>query len=357
MVNIVFIAGGTGGHLFPAIATIIEMQKRGHNTHLITDQRCAKYLTNYPNIAYSNYYSLSFGGGFFSKLAAVFVTIFSIFKILLFYFKFNPKKVVVFGGYTIFVGALVARLLNIELIIHEQNIVLGKANNFFVNYSSKIALTFGATLKIAKKHQNKTYIVGNPSQKDYLPLVRLDNYIKEQKIFTILVIGGSQGASIFAEIMPNIIKALVATNIKIKFKIIQQARKDDIIQISELYKKMAIDYTVKEFYTDITDKYLNSDLIISRAGSGSIMDLIQTSNVGILLPLPSAADQHQLKQAQYLSDKKAAICVEQNQYAEENIITLIQSLLDDVTLMQLYQKNIAKLKINATDNFIDLILR
>jgi UDP-N-acetylglucosamine--N-acetylmuramyl-(pentapeptide) pyrophosphoryl-undecaprenol N-acetylglucosamine transferase len=327
MVNIIFIAGGTGGHLFPAIATILELQKKGHNTYLITDQRCAGYLVNYPSIAHSIYYAHSSNGNIFKKLFAGFLTLFSIFRALLFYLKFKPNKIVVFGGYTIFAGAFAAMLMGIELILHEQNIVLGKANKFFLNYASKIALTFASTLTIAEKYKNKIFVTGNPTKKNDQILTRLDRYIKEHKFFTILVIGGSQGAKIFAEIIPIVVTKLKETKSEIRFKVIQQARRVDVSSIIALYKDMNIEYEIKEFFFAINEQYLAADLVISRSGSGSIMDLIQTSSAGILIPLPSSADQHQLLQAQFLSNQKAAICIEQNSDMQENLVRHIQLLI------------------------------
>ena len=356
MVNIVFIAGGTGGHLFPAISTIIKMQQMGHNTHLITDQRCVRYLINYPSIQYSNYYSIAFIDGIFKKLFALLLITISTIKALFFYLKFKPQKVVIFGGYTTLSGALAAKLLNIELIIHEQNIVLGRANNLFLKYASKIATTFEGTLKIDAKYKSLVFLVGNPSKQDALSLVPINSYIKEQKVFNILVVGGSQGASIFGKIMPNILSKLIQDNREIKFKITQQARKEDIKLLSKLYEDMSIEYNVQEFYVDVIDRYLAADLIISRAGSGSIMDLIHASNVGILVPLPSSADNHQLKQAEYLSNQKAAICIEQNLQLEENCINSIQTLLKNTELMESYQKNITQFKKDATSNLANLIL-
>jgi UDP-N-acetylglucosamine--N-acetylmuramyl-(pentapeptide) pyrophosphoryl-undecaprenol N-acetylglucosamine transferase len=355
MVKIVFIAGGTAGHLFPALATMSHLQDNGYECHLLTDQRCAHYLKSYPKISYSIIQAQSFSGSIYKKIIALCYSLCGIMKSYLFLRKYKASCAIAFGGYTMFAPSIACKLLNIKLLIHEQNIVLGQANLFFANYAYKIALGMAQVQNLPLTLAHKTIYVGNPIRKD---IILLNDYAIRAvaQMFHILIIGGSQGAKIFDDIIPQAIGKVIASLPHVKLKVTQQTSQERANELMQYYEDLKIEHNIQPFFERINDEYNEATIIISRSGASTLSEIITTGLPSILIPLPSSAHNHQRLQAEHLAQQKAAICVLQDTNIVDTLSRQISLLVEDRNLLLEYHSNIMKLRIDGRKNLANLLL-
>ncbi|MCF8463154.1 MAG: undecaprenyldiphospho-muramoylpentapeptide beta-N-acetylglucosaminyltransferase, partial [Rickettsiaceae bacterium] len=353
MVDIILAAGGTGGHLFPAIATMQKLQNRGLTIKLITDGRCLPYLKNDNNIDYQVFALKSLKGGVLYKLKWCLNSLIILFQLIFFYLQLKPRLVVGFGGYTSFLPLLAARILRIKVFIHEQNIFLGRANVFFLPYAKYLATSFQETTNIASKYKAKMVNTGNPVREKFDDIVKSAENFNNIDNFCILVIGGSQGASVFTRIMPKIL-ALVKDLGKIK--IIQQARKEDIASLQEQYKKLGIQYDIAEFFEDMVALYTSAHVVIARAGASTIAELVSIRQPNILVPLPSSTANHQRLQAEFMQKTGSSFCALEDLDIAEKISQHIKSMMQDSQILLKQHDNLSKLsQKNAAHSLSELI--
>ncbi len=231
MKTIFLIGGGTGGHLFSAIALGQELKERGYNIHLITDTRCKKYLTNSNydfNTHILNLDSLSSKG--LKKFWCYIKLALACIKSLKFIRQYSPCTLVAFGGYTTIPTLVAGIFFRIPIILHEQNSFLGHANYVFSRYAQFIAITFAKTINLDDRYKQKIIITGNPVRKE---LRSLPKRKFNSKPFQLIVTGGSQGAKIFSNLVPNAIKLLVTHHPNFKIKIIHQAAFKDVRRLKK----------------------------------------------------------------------------------------------------------------------------
>ena len=256
--KILLVAGGSGGHLFPALSIINSLKK--FNTVLLTDHRAERYVRN-TNINYKRIITARLKFNFFFILNLL-KLILSIFQNLIIITKHKPDLVIGFGGYTSIPSLIAAKLLRKKIIIHEQNAVMGKTNRLLSKFADVVATSFTYT----KYAPSSAVHTGIPLRKKG----------KIRKIYStkkrIFVVGGSQGAAIFSKIVPSSLEYLSKSLIK-KIVIVQQARIEDIKLLKNFYSNLGIKHEVKSFFEDIYFQYYNSDLVISRCGASTLAEI------------------------------------------------------------------------------------
>ncbi|MFY9589698.1 undecaprenyldiphospho-muramoylpentapeptide beta-N-acetylglucosaminyltransferase [Rickettsia endosymbiont of Halotydeus destructor] len=285
----------------------------------------------------------------------------------------KPSVVVGFGGYPVVSSMFAAMWLRIPIIIHEQNSYLGKVNKFFAKFATKIALSYEQTKNLTNISENKIVITGGIVRESIRNINRygvtksgeamtwqprglliksLDSVVKPRndKIFAsndtfrIFIFGGSQGARIFSELLPAGIKLLMQKHPKLKLHIVQQAASDDQAEIKKIYSKLNISYKLAEFFDDIAHQYQNTDLVISRAGASTIEELTYIGLPAILIPLPTAADNHQYYNAKLLEDAGAGWCMAQSDTSEEKLADKILMLIKNPGMLEQASQNLLKRK-------------
>jgi UDP-N-acetylglucosamine--N-acetylmuramyl-(pentapeptide) pyrophosphoryl-undecaprenol N-acetylglucosamine transferase len=309
--RIFVVGGGTGGHMFPAMALGQELSLRNYKVYLITDPRCSKYLTENVGLKVKIIKSQAPKTDLISRVQAAFYMTVGFIESLAFLLKARPKIVIGFGGYTMFPMLFAAQLLGVPIMLHEQNSFLGKANVFFANRAKAIALTFKDTSNIPDHCKDKLILTGNPVRKEIkdLKIVRDYNNID---VFRILIIGGSQGARFFSTLIPNAMRFLNKLAPNLKILVTQQAHKGDWIRLKKAYKRFGIESEIAEFFYDMPTKYTENHLAICRAGASTISEFISVQLPAIYLPLPSSANNHQLLNAQFIEKNKAGWYFEQS---------------------------------------------
>jgi len=210
--------------------------------------------------------------------------------------KFKPKIVIGFGGYTTFAPMIAAKVLGVKTIIHEQNSIMGRANRLLSIFVDKVAITYKNT-RLSKKGSIFTGIPIRNPKKTY-------HYNSKKKI--ILIIGGSQGAKVFSEIIPKIISKLDYTFLK-KISLVQQIKIEDKLKLTTNYNKLNIDCKLKPFFDDIYNEIFNSSIIICRCGSSTLAEIELFKKFCFLFPLPESMDNHQHLNA--IEFKKTNQCI------------------------------------------------
>ena len=347
MTKIFVVGGGTGGHLFPAIAAAEELIKRGYNVHLITDDRCVKYLKNHAYIKTHIINSSGFRDGLFGKITAVFKVLSAFFQTVGLFVHEKPKLVITFGGYVAFTPLLCASMLRIPSMLHEQNCFFGKVNRWFASRATKILLTFKATKNIPLKNDHKIIISGNPVR-DEISNIRAKKDFQANP-FRIAVIGGSQGAKVFSDLVPKAIEIAVAKQPKVKIAITQQVKVEDIEFIAAIYKKCDIDAKLSDFFYNMPEILAGAHLVIARSGASTIAELIALGCPAIFVPYPFAAEKHQHFNAEVIAKNGGGWCINQDVITAEILADRILLLENDRALLQKASKNLADLKMDAVN--------
>ncbi|MGL9725435.1 MAG: UDP-N-acetylglucosamine--N-acetylmuramyl-(pentapeptide) pyrophosphoryl-undecaprenol N-acetylglucosamine transferase [Wolbachia sp.] len=308
--DIILATGGTGGHIFPAIALAKTLKMQGYNCILFTDRKTER------NAHVESYVlPLSKPGNNKFFLLLVYSCILALYRIR----RLKPKLVIGFGGYASFSTLLAAKILSIPIILHEQNIILGRVNRFFFKGAKLIATSFPET-KYAEG--NKCIFTGN------FVNIRACNYFNIKKILNILVIAGSQGANFFDDAVSDIICNL-PIKIKKKIRVIQQCTKKNMDMIKDLYKRGGIKCELSKFFYNMESRLANAHLVISRAGATSISEITLAKRPAVYIPYPYSKDNHQFYNAKYIEDSGAAIIIEQNGEARKNLQELLIDLLNN----------------------------
>ncbi len=327
--HIVLAAGGTGGHVFPASAVMCELLRRGHEVTLITDSRGYQYRDQFEGIKILRVNSTTFSNlGLWGKLMALPHLISSVFdaRRLLENMRRTPGVVVGFGGYPSFPAIRAALSLNIPTCIHEQNAVLGRVNRYLAKSVDAIALSFEKTQKAKVEDYAQMVVTGNPVRQEIVELG--DKFypdIGEDRIFRILVIGGSQGASIFGEVVPQAISTLPRA-LQRRLQITQQCREEDIDRVREIYANTRIAVELSTFIADIPQCLEWAHLVIGRAGASTIAELTASGRAAILVPYPHATDNHQVENARDLVICGGAWLFNQKEFNAAELAKLLQRL-------------------------------
>ncbi len=299
--HIVLAAGGTGGHMFPALSLMEELLERGHRVTLVTDKRGLKYRKMFEGVKIYQVDSASFAGkGILGKIFSVPKIIGGIFEARSLLKMIKAGAVIGFGGYPSFPTIRAAISLGIPTCLHEQNAVLGKVNRYLAKSVDAVALSFEETKKV-NWHGNKfTAVTGNPVRGEIVEIG--DLYyptLGDDRIFRILVIGGSQGAKIFSEVVPQAISTLPRASQR-RLQITQQCREEDIDAVRELYADTKIAVELTTFIDDLPGCLRWAHLVVGRAGASTIAELTTAGRPGILVPYPFATDDHQTENAREL---------------------------------------------------------
>lgn len=354
--HFVLAAGGTGGHMLPAHAVAEELMARGHHVALITDERGAKI----PNIfAKAQVHVLPAGriqGGPLGWMRA--------FKSIMegramarrLYETFQPTAVVGFGGYPALPALLAAHKDRIPTAIHEQNAVMGRVNRLIAGRVTAIATAYPEVERLQDRYADKVHLVGNPVRDEVLAL-REEEFpaLTEESVFRVLVTGGSQGASILSEVVPAGL-GLLPLSLRRRLQVTQQCRADDIEQVRAAYKEMEIPADLSTYISDMPEKLGWSHLVIGRAGASTISELTVAGRPAILIPLPSAMDDHQTANVREMVARGGARAISQSKFTPVELARQMQKMaLEPGALQNAAKRAAACGRPNATRDLADLL--
>jgi len=338
--KIIFTAGGTGGHIFPAINLMRHFFSQGYEVILVTDIRGKKFIKNYPE--FKSYILLAgtiTNKSNLKKFLSIFVIIYSVIKSIIFLKREKPNLIFGFGGYVSFPISFSSIFFKIPLTIYENNMVLGRANKYLLRFSKIIFISKKILKYFPEKYASITYEVGPILEKE---IINYDNYNnKDNHNFNILVLGGSQGTEIFGKIIPKVIKMLKDKGLKIE--ITQQCLETQKNEIEDFYLKNNIKNYIFEFDKDILKLISSSNLAITRCGASTTAELACTQTPFIAVPLPHSIDNHQFLNAKYYENKGCCWILEQDNFSVENLFNLIIKISKNKKNLEEARDNLEKI--------------
>lgn len=319
--HIALAAGGTGGHLFPAVALARELLARGHGVTVLTDPRGAKFDAG---VQVRSVPATRLTGGLFAKLTGALMMLRGVLAAAWHLKRDRVDLLVGFGGYPSVAPVLAAKLLGVPVILHEQNAVLGRANVRLAKYAKLVATSFPEVAGLARKAQRLT---GNPVRAE-AAAARDQPYAPsaEDAPFCLLVFGGSQGASVFSEVVPAAC-ALLPENLRARLRVTQQARPEDLSQTEEAFRTLGVEAEVAPFFHDMPVRMAASHLVIARAGASTIAEVLVIGRPAVLVPYPHAMDDHQTANAQAVDEAGGAWLMPQVAFTPEALARRLETLL------------------------------
>ena len=313
-------AGGTGGHLFPAEALASVLTARGFTVDLATDERAARYAGHFPARELHVLPADTVRGRSAASLARTGVALVSgLVKGLALMGKLKPAAVVGFGGYPTVPPLLAASIMGVPSVVHEANGVMGRANRMLARRVSAIATGFPGLCADDRVLAAKTVWTGNPLRPAVLAAAALP-YDPPQPGGTlrVLVFGGSQGARVMSDVVPEAIERLDAA-LRERLDLVQQARPEDEERVRATYARLGVKAEVLPFFDDLPARMANAHLVIARSGAGTVAELSAIGRPALLVPLPHALDQDQAANARTMSDAGGAKTLRQVEFDPDRL--------------------------------------
>ena len=325
-------AGGTGGHMFPAEALARELIGRGWRVVLASDERGAAYAENFPAIERLSLEAATFKTGDPIGMARAAVKIgLGILQARRAFARLKPWAVIGFGGYPSYPALMAALGRKDVTIIHEQNSVLGRSNRQLVKKVDAVACAFPVLRMAPPELEGKVQVVGNPVRPDIRALYDVP-YPEIDKTIRILVTGGSQGAKILSETVPQAL-AMLPIILRINLHVEQQAREEQAANARTVYDLAEIDAEVAPFFNDMAQRLARAHIVIGRAGASTVCELAVAGKPSVLIPLRIAADDHQTWNAEVLKDAKAAIVIKEQDLTAQHLCDEIRSLIEGAEML------------------------
>ncbi len=332
--RIVIMAGGTGGHVFPALAVAQELQLRGWQVSWLGTHKGLESRVVPANGIEIDWLAVEGirGKGLSSKFSAVLKLIQACLQARRILKQRQPDVVLGMGGFVAGPGGLMAKLLGIPVVIHEQNRVPGTTNRLLVKLAAKTVLeAFPGSFP----QSVAAVATGNPLRSALVRRAAEDKFFQPARL-NVLVVGGSQGAKVLNENVPQALAGLPGVAIKHQTGSAMQS------QVAEQYQMLHQDAEVVAFIDDMAEAYHWADLIICRAGAMTVSEVAVFGLPAIFVPLQNAIDDHQTANARYLSDAGAALLLPQQQLSPANLRKLILDVIPQMNLMSQAAKRLAK---------------
>ncbi|MDA8771300.1 UDP-N-acetylglucosamine--N-acetylmuramyl-(pentapeptide) pyrophosphoryl-undecaprenol N-acetylglucosamine transferase [Candidatus Pelagibacter bacterium] len=330
--KILIATGGTGGHVFPAYSLAKYLINNNYKVKLTTDYRGLRYLKNCENLDLIKIPSSPLIKKNILKLIlSLFIIFFSILRSLILLSFNRPSIVFGMGGYSSFPVCIASAILKIKFVIYENNLIIGKANKYLLPFAKKIFVSYKDLEGIPNKFNNKILEIGNIVREEIINSKVEENVSSRFDNIKILILGGSQAAKVFAEKLPQIFEK--CKNFGMPIKVYQQCQSKQNNQLSDFYKKTKIDYEIFNFTDKIKDYYSKANLVITRSGASVLGELINIKIPFISIPLPTSADNHQLKNAIYYKKRGFGYIIAEEDINDQ-LYDLIKSIFKDKSLIR-----------------------
>ncbi len=322
---LIIAAGGTGGHMFPAQALAEAMIRKGWRVRLSTDARGARYAGGFPHVVeIRQVASATFSrGGMLAKLAVPFRILGGVMSATLAMLRDKPDVVVGFGGYPSIPALAGAWITRAPRMIHEQNGVLGRVNKLFAKKVDMVACgTWPTELPEGVAHEH----TGNPVRGAVLERAGAAYIAPGDYPMSLLVIGGSQGARILSDVVPEAVGRL-PEHLRQHLRVAQQARPEDQDRVISAYYGIGVNCEVEPFFRDIPRRLSEAQLVISRSGASSVADVSVIGRPAILVPYAAATADHQTANARGLVEAGGAIRIPESKFTPEALAEAIETVL------------------------------
>lgn len=319
--RVMVMAGGTGGHVFPALAVAAELRARGMEVFWLGNRNgfegrvVPEHGFPFENVTIQGLR----GNGLLRWLLAPFKLTMAMLQVLIVLLRKRPRVVLGMGGFVSGPGGLLASAVGIPLVIHEQNAIAGMTNRWLARWATRVAEAFPGSFGPSRQAR----LTGNPVRAEISaidpPALRM---AERAGPIRLLVLGGSQGAKVLNETLPQ---ALALLPMEQRPLVRHQAGKEMNQATSDAYRQAGVEAEVVPFFVDMAANYAWADLLVCRAGALTIAELAAAGVAAVLVPLPYAVDDHQTRNAGYLVDAGAALLLPQSQLTAQSLSGLLGS--------------------------------
>lgn len=323
-------AGGTGGHVFPSQALAEVLQQRGYRLAHVTDRRGGEYGDGGNGTAH---YRIRAGrvttGGAAARLFGAAELILGFAQSIRLLRRLRPRVVVGFGGYASVPVVMAAALLSVPVVVHEQNAVMGRANRLLAPRAGIIATSFAEVSGVRQRDRARTRLTGNPVRPAVAELA--------DQPFTaptpggpvrVLVLGGSQGASVFAKVVPDAV-ARTSAALQSRIQLSLQCRAADLEGARKACARLGVTGELASFFDDVPKRLAQAHLVICRAGASTTAELTAAGRPAILVPYPSAMDDHQSANARAVAEAGGAEVIAEPDFTPVRLAQRLDRLLGD----------------------------
>jgi len=349
-------AGGTGGHVYPALAVADYLRQHdvtvtwlgtanGIESRLVPEHGYSLVLIGISGLR---------GKGFWKLFTAPFMVLAALIRALFIIRRIRPDAVLGMGGFVSGPGGVAAWLVGVPLYIHEQNSIAGLTNRLLAPFAKVIMEGFPHTFKPAAKVRS----TGNPVREDLMNMADPEQRLRDRdySCLRLLVIGGSQGARVFNEIMPAALRRL---NGKIKIDVWHQAGERNFSLTEQNYAPVRSLYQIRiePYVNDMAEAYAWADIILCRAGALTLAEICAVGIASILVPFPFAVDDHQTANAKFLSDNQCAVLLPEAELEENKLADILTGFFNTrERLVQMARAAKQLARVNATREVGDICM-
>jgi len=353
---IILAAGGTGGHVYPALAVAKVLFQRAWPIAIITDDRGTAFGNQDFVSEIHHIKAASPTGSLYNKLVSLtqlgagFLQARAILK------KIKAVAAIGFGGYPSVPTMCAAAQIGLPTIIHEQNAVLGRANRILIPSVTKIAISFDKVKGIRPKAAQKIVKTGNPVRSEISEIGKKGySALSSEGKLNVLVFGGSQGAQILSQVVPRAMASL-SGEFRSRLTLTQQCRPEDLDQAQNIYDAAHIQTNLQPYFNNMPELLSAANLVIARAGASTISELVAAKRPAILVPYPHATDDHQTANASAITSSGASWCIPEYNFTAKLLARKIQELMDNPNLLaDAAAKSKCLYKLNAAENLADTL--
>jgi len=313
--TVMIIAGGTGGHVFPALAVAEHLRalnwkvvwlgvRGGFEERLIPTRGYTMAFVRFSGVR---------GKGVVAALLLPLNLLIAFWQSARAIFAHRPDLVLGMGGYVSFPGAMMACLLNRPVVIHEQNSVAGLANRVLAKVADRVLTTFPSAFGEA----TAVIWTGNPVRQEIVAMSPPENrYATRAGRLRVLIVGGSQGAQVLNTVVPDAL-ALIAPDVRPR--VMHQAGATHVESVRQRYGERGVAAEIVPFIDDIAARYAETDLIVCRAGATTVAEIAAAGIASVLVPYPHSVDDHQMINARFLADHGAALLIPQRELTAQRL--------------------------------------
>ena len=324
---ILLCAGGTGGHMFPARALAEELLARGYRVALACDTRGEKYFDGLEGVTRHVLASGTYRPGLMGKLRFLLPLAQGYVQAHGLISRLKPAACVGFGGYPSAPPICAAQHRGIPTILHEQNAILGLANIMLAKSAKHLALSWPETRGIKPRDAGKAVLTGNPVRADIRAL-RDEVYATPDDRLNLLVVGGSQGAAVFNDIVPQAIIAL-QPELRSRLRIVQQVRADSLERVKADYAAHSLEVECASFFADMPERLKQAQFLITRSGASTVAELTVAGRPALYVPYPWNRDRQQSFNAEAITIPGGGWLIEERDLSADKLTALLQDVLRD----------------------------
>lgn len=343
--RIILATGGTGGHIFPAQALAHELSARGYKVVVFSDGRAHQFQDS--SLLTVKIASSQLQGSIGKKLYGGLKLIKGMGVALYHLRRLKPQGVVGFGGYASFPTILASELLRLPTIIHQADAYFGRTNRILAPFATRIATSFPHVENIAPSWQEKVSFTGLPVRPD----IQSAPYVpsRENELFHLLVTGGSQGARLFGELIPQAV-SLLEPALQKRLYITQQCRAESLELAQTLYKRTQAHVELSPFLNQMGERYKKAHFVIGRAGASSVVETALVGRPGLFVPYPYAMDNHQFYNAQQALNVEGGWLMQEKELTSQWLASFLSEVMTSHWKLMQAAANIRAIVISDASN-------